>query len=64
MPGQKRSGGREKGSGPGRGKGGGMNTSGLCVCPQCGKQVDHERGTPCYEKKCPACGAAMTRGGA
>lgn len=62
MPGQKRSGSREKGSGPGRGRGGGMNTSGFCVCPQCGQKVDHERGTPCYEKKCPGCGAVMTRG--
>jgi predicted RNA-binding Zn-ribbon protein involved in translation (DUF1610 family) len=31
------------------------------VCPQCGHQAQHVRGTPCHERKCPACGAAMMR---
>jgi len=62
MPGQGKSQDREKGSGPGRGRGGGMNKSGFCACPQCGQKVEHERGTPCYEKKCPSCGGTMTRG--
>lgn len=40
----------------------GQNKSGICVCPACGKTLPHERGIPCFEKKCPECGAAMTRG--
>ncbi len=35
--------------------------SGFCVCPQCGRRVPHERGVPCVEQTCPACGAAMIR---
>lgn len=33
------------------GTGGGQNTSGFCVCPQCDHREPHERGTPCFEKK-------------
>jgi hypothetical protein len=32
----------------------------ICVCPKCGAEAKHERGTPCAEMKCPKCGAAMT----
>ena len=49
-------------TGPGRGQGGGMNASGFCVCPQCGQKVEHVKGNPCFEQKCPQCGAAMSRG--
>lgn len=50
---------RGKGRMPhGRGKG----PEGKCVCSKCGKMIPHERGKPCYEVSCPACGAKMTRG--
>ena len=51
--GKARSGGRDGGfdAGPG----------GNCVCPSCGEQAEHQLGIPCYEQKCPKCGAAMTR---
>jgi predicted Fe-Mo cluster-binding NifX family protein len=35
--------------------------SGYCVCPQCGRQLPHQRGTPCVERRCPNCRTAMTR---
>jgi hypothetical protein len=34
---------------------------GSCVCPQCGRREPHERGIPCVQKQCPACGVAMMR---
>ncbi|MGD9251115.1 MAG: NifB/NifX family molybdenum-iron cluster-binding protein [Desulfobacterales bacterium] len=35
--------------------------TGACVCTQCGHSERHERGTPCIQKKCPQCGAIMSR---
>jgi len=53
------------GSGGGRGRMGGVGggPGGNCVCPNCGKKAPHQRGVPCYQQKCPACGAKMTREG-
>ena len=50
--------------GTGRGRGGGFaaGPGGICVCPNCGEKASHQLGSPCYEQKCPKCGAAMTRG--
>jgi len=52
------------GSGPGRGRKGGIASGpvGDCVCPKCGHKTTHGRGMPCYSQKCPKCGTAMTRG--
>ncbi len=41
----------------------GLGVGGNCVCPSCGKTVPHQRGVPCTQVKCPACGAAMIREG-
>lgn len=35
--------------------------AGNCVCAQCGHREPHERGVPCVLRKCPKCGASMTR---
>jgi len=61
MRGQGRAG---QGGGQGRGGQGKTRTTGVigqCVCPQCGQKETHEQGIPCTEKKCPQCGATMTR---
>jgi predicted Fe-Mo cluster-binding NifX family protein len=42
--------------------GGARDTAaGACVCTQCGYSEAHERGNPCMQKKCPQCGAVMSR---
>lgn len=33
--------------------------AGVCVCPECDYEVNHKRGTPCAETKCPECGVAL-----
>jgi len=57
-----------RGSGVGRGQGPGRmggpqaaGPGGDCVCPNCGYREPHQRGVPCYQKKCPQCGTRMVR---
>jgi hypothetical protein len=64
-------GGRGMGGGQGQGQGGrragcgggllAAGPDGNCVCPQCGQTEPHQRGVPCFERKCPKCGALMVR---
>ena len=57
-------GGRGAGGG-GRGRGGGnrpgSGPGGYCVCPNCGEKITHRVGVPCYQEKCPKCGAKMAK---
>jgi len=48
----------------GRGRRGGFaaGPGGDCICQNCEQKVTHQLGQPCFEQKCPKCGAAMTRG--
>ena len=54
--------GRGLGKGP-RGRMGGLSLGpgGVCYCPKCGYEVEHIRGQPCYQMKCPKCGTSLTR---
>jgi hypothetical protein len=57
-----RGGGRGQGRGPGRmGGSKAAGPGGDCICPNCGHRLPHQIGQPCYDSKCPKCGAAMTR---
>ena len=40
-----------------------MGVGGNCICPKCGKQLAHQRGVPCQDQRCPACGAKLLRAG-
>ncbi len=51
-----------RGADRGRGGGYGAGPGGDCICLNCGERVPHQLGTPCFDQKCPKCGAAMTRG--
>jgi hypothetical protein len=39
----------------------GAGPGGYCVCTNCGIQMEHQRGTPCFYMNCPKCGASMQR---
>jgi len=47
---------KEQGQGGGAEQQGGKAT---CECPKCGQIVEHPRGNPCNQLKCPECGASM-----
>ena len=47
--------GRIRGDKPGSGP------EGNCMCPNCGYSTPHVRANPCNRRKCPKCGAKMTR---
>ena len=34
----------------------------VCVCPKCGFNIPHEKGTPCLENLCPSCGIKLIGG--
>jgi hypothetical protein len=40
-----------------------MGCGGNCICPKCGEQISHRRGTPCQEERCPKCDTKMLREG-
>jgi predicted amidophosphoribosyltransferase len=40
-----------------------MGEGGHCFCPKCEARVEHSRGEPCVEVRCPRCGAKMMREG-
>lgn len=48
-----------RGRGGGRGRRAGAGSVGNCICSSCGASVPHQAGVPCFEQKCPECGAAM-----
>lgn len=42
----------------------GLGPGGVCVCPECGYEMEHtnrREGKQCNEEKCPECGTTMTR---
>lgn len=51
------------GRGGRRGLAGGFRVGpgGDCICPSCNYRENHQRGIPCFNKKCPKCGMPMTR---
>ena len=52
----------EKALGKGQGVGDpkqGVGGTDVCVCPKCGYEIVHGRGTPCAEMECPECGVAL-----
>ena len=44
-----------------RGGGFARGPGGECLCPSCGYKEPHQLAVPCLTKKCPKCGATMTR---
>jgi len=58
-----RRGGGGFGRGGYRGLGGGFarGPGGYCICPNCNYRQPHKLAVPCNTRKCPKCGALMTR---
>jgi predicted Fe-Mo cluster-binding NifX family protein len=49
-------------TGRGAGDGGPMpGPAGSCICFVCGHREPHERGVPCAERTCPACGTPLVK---
>lgn len=40
-----------------------MGSGGECICPKFGETIDHRRGMPGRDERCPECGAKMLRVG-
>lgn len=54
--------GRKRGQGQGQGRfTGAGGEAGSCVCPQCGREIKHERGIPCAQLRCPECDHVLIR---
>ncbi len=49
------------GRGPSRERG--LGVGGVCLCPDCGLRLPHERGIPCAQVTCPRCGRPLVRDG-
>ncbi|MCP5371403.1 MAG: ferredoxin [Hyphomicrobiales bacterium] len=41
----------------------GAAEAGACICPKCDTRIPHQKGVPCQDARCPACGAKMLREG-
>lgn len=39
----------------------GIMGTAVCVCPQCGREFPHRRGTPCAQSVCVTCGIPLVR---
>lgn len=39
----------------------GRGPAGYCVCEKCGYKIEHKRGTPCSNMKCPNCNINLSR---
>lgn len=40
-----------------------IGRGGFCLCPKCGKKIQHSKGRHCMEERCPKYGAKMVRKG-
>ncbi|GET25895.1 ferredoxin [Prolixibacter sp. NT017] len=40
-----------------------MEYNGYCICVKCDLRLEHKKGMPCREVKCPKCGRTMLKEG-